>query len=433
MPQHARLSPSSSHRWMRCPGSLREEAKYPPSTSESAIDGTHSHTLLARCLADDAPDSAGYLGVEMEDHDGLFVVDFQRSTRVNVAVDYVRKRVAELHPCAFRIEEGVDAGAWIGRPDILGTADIQLISNEVFEVIDYKDGYQPVEVMNNTQLLIYALGGIKPYTKGAIDTCPFSKIRMTIIQPKLAEQKLEPISSWEISPMELMGFADDLYKAAKATDDPSAPLTPGEKQCQWCRARGSCEARAKHALSQAQVLFSSTEISAEVANTEVNVLSDEKIREIIEALPLIRSFLADVEEESLRRFQTGHPVAGLKLVRGRGSRGWIEEEEIVAKKLKGMGVPKDAAFVAKLISPAQAEKLRWIDRKGEAKSLTEKQLASLKKLIGKKLGKLVVVPEADSRPAVTEGDVKTLFDGVTVEEQATVVPETQPALPAWLT
>ena len=51
MSTHANLSPSKRHRWALCPGSIREEAKYPDDTSgPAASDGTHSHTLLEHCI-----------------------------------------------------------------------------------------------------------------------------------------------------------------------------------------------------------------------------------------------------------------------------------------------------------------------------------------------------------------------------------------------
>ena len=85
-------------------------------------------------------------------------------------------------------------------------------------------------------------------------------------------------------------------------------------------------------------------------------MSDEELREIIEAAPLIRQMLAGAEEEALRRFEAGMPVAGLKAVNGRGSRAWAFPEEEMADKLKRMGIPKDVLWKTTLISPAQAEK-----------------------------------------------------------------------------
>ena len=44
---HARLSPSSSHRWMACPGSVRMEEGLPDPPSKHATEGSAAH-LLAR-------------------------------------------------------------------------------------------------------------------------------------------------------------------------------------------------------------------------------------------------------------------------------------------------------------------------------------------------------------------------------------------------
>ena len=433
MPSHSTLSPSGAARWMACPGSVREEARYPEEKSnEYSIDGTHSHTLLEACCMDDlVVDASEYLGKTLTDHDGEFTVTQDRVDRVQVAVDYVRKRKEELKPCAVRSEERVDPGLWIDREDLKGTADIQLISNTVLEVIDYKDGYPPVSVVDNKQLQLYALGALYPYYDFDTGKYPFTGIRMTIVQPKLVYQNLNPVSWVEMPVDELLNLLPGFRDAAMATDAPDAPLVPGEAQCKWCKARRGCEARASQALSTAQVLFGQVGMAQEVSKQDVIGFPDEKIREIIEALPLLRTFISDMEKEALRRFDTGSPIKGLKVVLGRGSRDWVVSEEDVVAKLKSMGVPKDSIYTSKLVSPAQSEKLKWENRKGEQKSLSPRQMEKLSELICRKDGKPVVVPESDSRPAVAR-DAGSIFKGVTVETVATVEADKPASLPGWL-
>ena len=65
MLSHSKLSPSKASRWTQCPGSIREEAKYPDTSGAAAIDGTHSHTLLERSLIDNK-DPLEYAGQTLD-------------------------------------------------------------------------------------------------------------------------------------------------------------------------------------------------------------------------------------------------------------------------------------------------------------------------------------------------------------------------------
>ena len=94
---HSILSPSSAHRWMLCAGSVRECAKYPPDPGNKySIDGTHTHTLLEKCIRSDLADPKQFLGIKMEDHEGVFVVEEDRVARVSMAMEYIKNRLMEL-------------------------------------------------------------------------------------------------------------------------------------------------------------------------------------------------------------------------------------------------------------------------------------------------------------------------------------------------
>jgi hypothetical protein len=153
-------------------------------------------------------------------------------------------------------------------------------------------------------------------------------------------------------------------------------------------------------------------------------MDDQQIRQIMEAAPLMRQLLDSVEEEALRRLKAGTTIPGLKVVNGRGSRVWSLPEDQMAEKLIGMGIPKSAVYETKLVTPAKAEKLTWAKRDGTMKQLSDRQLKTLEQeYIVKMAGKLTVVPESDSRPAVVL-NAAPMFGAV----------ESQPveALPAWL-
>lgn len=71
---HAVCSPSGAMRWMSCPGSVREEARYPETASRYADIGTLIHELAAKALME---------GTEVEPDPRL------SADHIRIAVDYV--------------------------------------------------------------------------------------------------------------------------------------------------------------------------------------------------------------------------------------------------------------------------------------------------------------------------------------------------------
>ena len=402
MSAHATLSPSKRLRWGRCPGSIREERKFPAEerSSPAAIDGTHSHTLLEHCVKGNLADPIAMIGVKMSDHDGEFTVDAERAQRVKVAVDYVRERVAQLSGmCVVRTETRTDPEKLVGRSDMGGTYDIRILGGDVCEIIDYKDGMHHVPVVQNPQLEQYAIGDLASFEEGRE---PFSIIRLTVIQPKLAAKGMKPISSWD-EPVAYFRetVLPKIIAEAAACDAPDASLVPGEEQCRYCPAKGGCAALAQQATASVTDLFGPAQGLVEAsAGTDPNAMPAEKIREILEAAPLLRQMIAAVEEEALRRLKAGIDIPGIKVVNGRGSRKWALPEDQIEQKLKSMGLPKDAIWKSSLISPAQIEKAVWENRKGEKKSLSKRQLETIdKEYVAHVAGSLTVALESDSRPA----------------------------------
>ncbi len=422
MSTHATLSPSKRSRWGVCPGSIREEAKYPDDRSgPAAIDGTHTHTLLNWCLTQ--PDSMigdpkSQIGYTMKDDDGEFIVQGDRASRVQFALDYIMRRKIEMEAIRVYSEERVNPVSVFHRNDLAGTCDVIIMGESSLEICDYKDGNGVVDAKGNPQMEQYLIGYLSPFIASG-SPIPWKTIRMTIIQPKLRERGMDGISYHEIDSSEVPRIVEAIKQQAAATDDPNAPLIPG-KHCDYCKHKGACGSLSGQALKASGLSFANLDVAQQAADKEPTSLTDDQIKEIIEAAPLIRQMLEGAEAEALRRFTSGHPITGLKAVRGRGSRSWVEEDDAMAEKLKRMGMPKDTIWKTSLITVAQAEKAKWTKRDGSEDQLSPRQLKTLQnEYIKKSDGKLTVVPESDERPAAIT-TAEHLFDAVPA------------ALPAWL-
>lgn len=449
---HAPLSPSKAHRWMACPGSIREEAAYPDEPSgPAAVDGTHSHTLLERCVKAGLNDPLLSVGITLKDHEGEFVVDRDRAVRVKVAIDYIKSRVEALggpDQCTVIAEKRVNQHRLLGRSDMAGTADVQIHAPGVLEVIDYKDGMGIVNVEGNPQLELYALGCLAEVNKPEGIDYPYKHVRMTVIQPKLVVKGLQAISYTEKPLSYILTLAQSYIDGAAATDDPNAPLVAGD-HCKYCKHK-ACDTRASNVMKEVGLMFNpvpvdpapltvtddqgSLDLAFQAANQSPATLTPERLREIIEAAPLLRQMLEAAEEEAQRRLEAGQDVPGVKLVNGRGSQAWNIPEDQVAEKLVRMGIPKSAVYVTKVVSPAQVKKLSWQATKaGETvtRTLSERQIKTIEnEYITKLAGKLTLALESDPRPAVTR-NAAPLFSAVPEPVAAPAV-EAPAGLPDWL-
>lgn len=385
MAAHARLGPSN-HRWPNCPGSVREEARFPGDggSSEAAIDGTGSHLLLElameqACFADDF--IGELIGVNHRDKPGGWLVDDERAKRVQMCLDYIDRRVSELeeqHPDAevkVEAESRADPGGMWGRDDYWGTVDITITVTQgglclFLEVVDYKDGRGYVSEKGNTQLLSYLIGKARPFIASGPDLVrPFNygKVggyRCTIVQPKT-----NPVIRYEdLDPSQVEEAAARLERASGATDDPDAPLITGD-WCQWCRANpkrgGDCNAHTQQSIETMKEL--TNDVTAEgggqslfeqVNNimTDVAAFTNEQLSELASARAGIEAAFDKVEEEMVLRIEQGQEVPGYAMKPGRSSKVWNEDEETIVKALKGRRLKQADIFPPKLLSPAQMMK-----------------------------------------------------------------------------
>lgn len=468
MSTHALLSPSKRYRWANCPGSIREEKNYPEESSgPAAIDGTHTHTLLERALAFSLPPST-FIGKRLDDHEGDFIVDADRATRAGLCFDYVQTRISEHNGlCEVKAETKVNPEWLLGRDDMGGTVDVIIVGGDTLELVDYKDGMNDAWESAKLQLEQYAYGVLAGYKIPINLPYPFTKVRMTVVQPKLSLKGGQPIRSAETTVKELLDNLGTIVSQAHRTDQPDAPLIPGDLQCKYCPVK-ACSARAQKAMESVEMMFpkpgdtftiqgvmdpsdptrekvmvntvgDNRDLAFQAADKDPHTMTDQQLAQLLEAAPLVRQMIENAEAEVLDRLKRGIKVPGFKLVNDRGSRNWSLPEDQMAERLIKMGIPKSEVYETKLVSPAKVEKLKWKAKKGGeevVKQLTERQLATLEKdYITKTSGKIKVAPESDSRPAITV-DAAPLFaaipSGILVTDTAIEAVTQEIALPDWM-
>lgn len=365
---HAKLSASGSAKWSLCPGSVFAEKDYPETTSVFAEEGTAAHELGEIILRDDDELNLGIFslfGVTLPESGVTVTQDML--DYVMVYVNYVNSISGELF-----VEQRVDFSHI--APDGFGTSDAIVINDSVMTIVDLKYGKGVrVDAENNTQGILYALGAVNDY--GMLFN--IKTINIVIVQPRL-----DHISEWSIGIDELNRWGERLKQAAELTATENAPRVPGEKQCQWCKAKATCPALNKLTESTLMTSFDNLETS------KPETLTDEQLRIALDNKKLILAWFDAIETIVTDRLTGGNAFNGYKLVEGRSNRAW-RDEDATAKALIGV-IDMDKLYISKLISPAQAEK-----------ELGKSRADLLEDLITKPVGAPTLVPESDKRPAVT--------------------------------
>jgi len=456
---HARLGPSNK-RWPECAGSIREEAGYEDVAGAAAIDGTGSHLLLELCLQNNVS-AAQYdqqiIGANHKDNPNGWLIDPARIKRVQMCLDYVTRRVTELKQqfpgCSVLVEaEGkADPGGAFGRDDWWGTVDITItarhpMAGDVYfmEVIDYKDGRGYVSEKQNTQLISYLFGKMRPFIASGPDKCrPFHpakvpECRVTIVQPKT-----KPVVRYQCSTRDedrmsskyITDVAEQLSVAARATDDPEAKLTPGD-HCQWCKANpkrdGHCSAMSDKSMKTVE---SMSEIAIESDNSNLaeyigkiladpKSLTEDQLSELADSEEGVQAIFDKVKTEIKDRIGQGIAVPGYAMVPGRGSNIWNEDDETIAKKLKSRRLKNADIYPPKLISPAQVLKLDLLT--DDQKARIEKELITHKggSLALKKVAhdhKSEIVVAQSSTEGVDSTEAELMFGNIVNNEAEAVV------------
>lgn len=346
-------------------------------TSVYALEGQAAHSLAERMYSGMLPQLGQYVSpkglISAKRASGLFEVTDEMLDAVKVYLAEIEYHRARLVAPRVALERRVYPLP--GRSDLFGTADAILVEpyGELV-VIDFKYGAGvPVDVEYNEQALYYALGALREIG----DDAAVSSVTLVIVQPR-APHSDGPIRRWTIDVEHLRAFKDLLREKAEATEDPGAPLTPGE-WCRFCPVKESdagCPALQQVVLAEAVKDFAAP--LPEVRLPDPN--DPEQMARALRLADLIEMWPKAVKQMAMNAIDRGVTIPGWKVVRTSAHRKWRDPAEVA------VAAGPNAYDEPKLKSPAQLEKTHGKDWVAQYAIKPE--------------GSPVLVPESDRRPAI---------------------------------
>lgn len=368
MAAHALLSPSASHRWLHCTAAPRLEEHVEDTGSAFAEEGTLAHAYCAKKLKT-------FLGLPTDGEDKEIAelnekyhageMDEYTDTYATIVLEKFNAARAKTSDAQLLIETRLDFSTWI--PEAFGTADAIIIADGTMEVIDFKYGKGvKVSAVENPQMQIYALGALERFGF----EYNINAVCMTIVQPRidnLSEYVLDTAALLGWAECTLMPKAKEAYKGGKQQ--------PGT-WCQFCKVKSSCRALAA--------------ICMEAPKDPKLLTPEELAADVLPILPVVKTWLAGVEEYALQQALTGVRFPGWKIVEGRSVRK-IVDTEAAATALNQAGYK-----TTEIYKPQELRTITDLE-----KLVGKKQFAAIcGDWIEKPAGKPTLAPESDKRAAI---------------------------------
>lgn len=361
---HAVLSASSSSRWLKCPPSAAAATLYENTGSAFTREGTLAHEVAER-VAQCAVDGIKYKWDGCEDWSSDDVTPEMIRCAEGYA-DYIQELITDPDAVVL-LEQRLDFSPWVPRG--FGTGDCIIIQKNRLDVVDYKYGQGvAVSAKDNSQMRLYGLGALNDF--GCI--YDIYEVAVHIYQPRMNNVSVDALLA-----SDLLAWGEEVRPIAQSAAEGKGEYCAGE-HCRFCLHAGSCPTLAATCTKVANF---------HGGKAAVPTLAPWMVADILKAEPMISAWLKAVKDRALATMLNGEEVPGYKVVAGRSSRDWSNDEKTVfALEAAGYG-PADFYQPPKLLSPAQLEK-----------SIGKKTVAELVgSLIVSEPGAPTVAPESDKR------------------------------------
>lgn len=398
---HLPFSASSATRWFNCPGSWQlEQAAQVNDAGSSGNDASrlgtavhamiedrmqtcypaHADGLLDTFVHIDPDGNASIRKPGVDSGEGCFIsVTPEMVQDAQVCLDLVEK-ILDKHPGAY------EAGTYFSelKTEIIkdtlgGTADIVIIDGDWACVIDYKNGVGHVDVEDNLQLQIYAIGVLENLKEAE----HVERWTLCIVQPN-GYSDPQKIRTWKTTTRDLNDLCYILYRAVSDCKSDNPPIIAG-KWCEWCKAN-NCPAKNQALLKAADIELDDL---PEVGKTPAapvlpENLTADQLAWLLDNSSMVKKHIDNCLDEALARMQRGEDIPGYKLVESRTRRTITDAEglELAAKK-EGWDIWE-----------TKISTLKKLDK--------EVPKAELSKFVTKPKGKPTLAPESDKRPAIAD-------------------------------
>lgn len=344
MSAHALLSPSSAHRWLHCTPAPRLEATLPAKTSVFAEEGTLAHTVCEITAKKYFGKQTDTTIAELKKNE---LWDDEMLKTAEVYVEHLaEKSMSFKHQPYVTFEVAVSLADYV--PESFGRCDCVMFGENRLIITDYKHGKGvPVTANKNPQMQLYALGALTLYKPIFGDE--IKQIELCIDQPRLSSYE-----TWTCTTEELLAWGESIKPIAQKAFRGEGDFCSGE-WCRFCRANGLCKAQAEQQTSAV----------ADFAGLSPALLSPSEIGDYLKKGENLSSWYDALKQAALDKLLGGEQIEGFKVVEGRSSRAWSNQDEALSK-LEASGiehaliydsVPKTLAKLEKMIGAAKFTEL----------------------------------------------------------------------------